>query len=180
MREFREEFEMRAVSYIHKELTEPPLHRLSPDGNGFDVVIAADTLWMSSTHALLLRSLLTLVSRQGRILLAAGYHSGIPCVRRFFDLCDQGIKGLGRLVPDEAAGPAGHLRDPNSLTNIVGVWEKNIPSGEIRPWKYKSAVSGTSEHQEGLGSIDERAQWCVMACLKWAPTAELKDFHHAK
>ncbi|CAO1618208.1 unnamed protein product [Parajaminaea phylloscopi] len=141
----------------------------SPSQKGFDLVIAADTLWISSTHSLLLHSLLTLVARHGRVLVAAGFHSGYPAVRRFFELCERGIKGLGKLVPDETAVPAEGAE--SCLTTIAGIWKKNTPTGEIAPWEPRRQLQDEGR-EDDMGSIEERAKWCVMACLKWMPLDE--------
>ncbi|CAO1616599.1 unnamed protein product [Sympodiomycopsis kandeliae] len=120
---------------------------------GYDVIIICDTLWVSSSHPLLIHSLLALLSKQSphaRIFLSAGFHTGRPCIQRFFDMCKQGTisesesGALGRLIPDENV-------------QFGGIWEKNVISGEIREWQ---------EDDLSMGDIQERAKWCVMAILK--------------
>lgn len=56
----------------------------------------------------------------------------------------------GRLIPDDEAG---------------GIWEKNVLTGATRQWSNGS----TLVDEESLGEIEERAKWCAMAVLKWAP-----------
>lgn len=120
----------------------------------FDRLIICDTLWVSSSHPLLIASLLHLISHtspHARVLVSAGFHTGRLCVRRFFELCAGGTGG--KLVADGDA--------PNG-----GIWEKNVITGEVRPWKGNAGAG--EEDGEGMGEIEERARWCVMAILKYA------------
>ena len=137
-------------SYVHLRNT-PRRH--SP--HGYDLVVICDTLWISSAHPSLIHSLCTLISKtnsEARILVSAGFHTGRPCVGRFFDLCAAG-SALGKLVPDEEAG---------------GIWEKNVLTGQERPFVAYADADEDAQARQLIG-IEERAKWCVMSALKWLP-----------
>lgn len=137
-----------------------PSHSYCPDG--FDRLIICDTLWIGPSHPLLLSSLLTLIHRQrGRVLVAAGFHSGVPCVQRFFQVCERGLSGLGRLVPDVDFG---------SGERSTGVWVRNVQTGQERRFRYRLEDNAKQEEEqdERMAALEERSKWCVMARLKWA------------
>lgn len=116
-------------------------------GGPYDVVLAADVLWVSSQHENLLDSICALLARRpdARCLVVAGYHTGRPATERFFLAAR--TRGL---VPD----PASHL---------AGMYERSI-FGEERACAVAAPASD-------LGDISARAQWVRVGCLQWAPTA---------
>lgn len=92
--------------------------------------------------------------------MAAGFHSGVPCVQRFFQVCERGLSGLGRLVPDVDFG-AGE--------RSTGVWVRNVQTGQERRFRYRLEDEAKQEEQdERMAALEERSKWCVMARLKWA------------
>lgn len=107
----------------------------------FDIVMAADVLWMSSQHTHLLHSVCALLKREpsARAIVVAGFHTGRPATARFFEAA----RAAG-LVPDEQA-PYG------------GMYERSV-FGEEKAWECDLS---------DMGDITERAKWVVIAILKW-------------
>jgi len=117
-------------------------------GGRYDVVLAADVLWVSSQHENLLDSICALLARQpgARCLVVAGYHTGRPATERFFLAAR--TRGL---VPDAA-------------THLGGMYERSI-FGEER------ACALSAAPDTDLGDISARAQWVRVGCLRWTPEA---------
>ncbi|WFD28974.1 nicotinamide N-methyltransferase [Malassezia nana] len=90
-------------------------------GGRYDVVLAADVLWVSSQHEHLLDSISALLTRHAnaRCLVAAGYHTGRPATERFF----------------LAARARGLVPDP--LSHLGGLYERSI-FGEERALRARS------------------------------------------
>ncbi|PWN53314.1 hypothetical protein IE53DRAFT_408769 [Violaceomyces palustris] len=121
--------------------------------DGFDLVLAADVLWVSSSHPLLISSLRSLLGRRSdsRILLVAGFHTGVPAVTRFFrslsspardrDSKDGQVEGeeggAGEVSQDEDARAAREGRWnrilPDWESKFGGIWERDVEGNE-RPW----------------------------------------------
>ncbi|PWY99114.1 hypothetical protein BCV70DRAFT_163578 [Testicularia cyperi] len=145
----------------------------SPGDQGFDIVLAADVLWVSSAHPLLIQSIRKLLkrSRGARCVLVAGFHTGRPAVRRFFLQLAQEVVDLD----PERAG-AGIL--PDWQAKHGGIWERNVDGSE-RPWSTgwipsktqlrPSIPDGSWAHDdEDMGDISDRGSWVVVASLRWA------------
>ncbi|SPO23257.1 related to NNT1 - putative nicotinamide N-methyltransferase [Ustilago trichophora] len=149
---------------------------------GYDLVLAADVLWVSSAHPLLIHSIRKLLKRksEARCVLIAGFHTGQPAVRRFFaqlaqcaDENDETLKDGRRvgIVPDWEEEKFG------------GIWERNI-DGSCRAWSgaavprkadYDARVGirtlpedTKEEAEEEMGDIGDRGSWVVVASLRWA------------
>ncbi|GAC96205.1 hypothetical protein PHSY_003785 [Pseudozyma hubeiensis SY62] len=146
---------------------------------GYDLVLAADVLWVSSAHPLLIHSIRKLLKRDrdARCALIAGFHTGRPAVRRFFlqlaqpansddAKLEQGRKGA--IIPDWEEDTFG------------GLWERNI-DGSRRPWsgapmpcKSNHDANSYSDNaedvgaEEEMGDISDRGSWVVVASLRWA------------
>jgi len=116
--------------------------RLGKEAGPFDMVVAADVLWVSSQHENLLHSICALLARTptARLLLVAGFHTGRPATARFF----------------AAAKEAGLVPDPH--TRHGGMYERSI-FGDEKAW-YPT--------ESDMGDISERSRWVVVACLGWA------------
>lgn len=52
----------------------------------FDIILLADTLWMSHQHANLLDDLRYFLKKEAKVLGCAGFHSGKQVVSNFFDI----------------------------------------------------------------------------------------------
>lgn len=117
-----------------------PSSALCEDGQ-YDIVLAADVLWVSSQHENLLHSICALLRRDAaaRCIVVAGFHTGRPATARFF----------------EAARTRGLALDVEAPFH--GWYERSF-RGEERAW----------QGAEDMGDISERGQWVVVACLKWA------------
>lgn len=116
--------------------------RLGKEAGPFDMVVAADVLWVSSQHENLLHSICALLARTptARLLLVAGFHTGRPATARFF----------------AAAKEAGLVPDPH--TRHGGMYERSI-FGDEKAW---------DPTESDMGDISERSRWVVVACLGWA------------
>lgn len=91
----------RVVPYAWGSDTAPLLQSQNADSDpipGFDVVIAADTLWDRDTHQILIRSLQNSLKRcpHARIYLVAGLHTGRYVIHTFY----KRILGAGLLAEE--------------------------------------------------------------------------------
>lgn len=149
---------------------------------GYDLVLAADVLWVSSAHPLLIHSIRKLLKRdrEARCVLIAGFHTGRPAVRRFFLQLAQPVnEDVPRLEDGRRAGIVPDWEEEK----FGGIWERNI-DGSQRAWS-AGAVPRESEYDAGLGSralnddsaeeqeeemgdISDRGSWVVVASLRWA------------
>lgn len=114
----------------------------------FDVVLAADVLWVSSQHAALLRSVAALLAPGGRFVLVAGFHTGRPAITRFL----------------RRAAAAGLVPDPSAA--FGGLYERSF-QGAVRAWQ-GAAIAGADADapaDEEMGDVGERAKWVVVATL---------------
>ncbi len=106
---------------------------------GFDVVLAADTLWNSDTHSIFIQTLrLTLKrSRHARVQLVAGLHTGRYVLQTFLNL----ISAAG-FVAEELK-------------------ERRVGSVEERPWSVKHA-EGEDEQERRRWVIWMVFKWCEL------------------
>ena len=112
----------------------------------FDVVLAADVLWVSSQHAALLRSVAALLAAGGQFVLVAGFHTGRPAITRFLRRA-----AAAGLVPDESAA-------------FGGLYERSF-QGAVRAWQ---GAALDRDDDEEMGDVGERAKWVVVATLRRA------------
>ncbi len=129
-------------------------------GGGYDVVLAADVLWVSSAHPLLIHSIRALLKRDrnARCVLIAGFHTGRPAVRRFFvQLAQADTTGDATLADGRCAGIVPDWEE----ASYGGIWERNI-DGVTRAY---------SDTEDDMGDISDRGSWVVVASLRWADLA---------
>ncbi|TKY87155.1 hypothetical protein EX895_003832 [Sporisorium graminicola] len=146
---------------------------------GYDVVLAADVLWVSSAHPLLIHSIRKLLKRDrnARCVLIAGFHTGRPAVRRFFvQLAQPADSNDTSLDRERKAGIVPDWQD----TEFGGICERNV-DGSQRAWSgapvpskadYDKGKLTSFESEEGameeMGDISDRGSWVVVASLRWA------------
>lgn len=148
---------------------------------GYDLVLAADVLWVSSAHPLLIHSIRKLLkrNRSARCVLIAGFHTGRPAVRRFFFQLAQPADDKDTTLSDGRA--AGIIPDWEE-ESFGGIWERHI-DGSRRAWSgapmprrsdYRAGASSASADEdchngeEEMGDISGRGSWIVVASLRWA------------
>ncbi|SNX83119.1 related to NNT1 - putative nicotinamide N-methyltransferase [Melanopsichium pennsylvanicum] len=147
---------------------------------GYDLVLAADVLWVSSAHPLLIHSIRKLLkrNRNARCVLIAGFHTGRPAVRRFFVQLAQASSEDKHTLEDEIR--AGVVPDWEE-EKFGGIWERNI-DGTQRAWFGGSVPIKADHHtrlagkvnwakeevEEEMGDISDRGSWVVVASLRWA------------
>ncbi|KAF6767133.1 Nicotinamide N-methyltransferase-like protein [Kalmanozyma brasiliensis GHG001] len=146
---------------------------------GYDLVLAADVLWVSSAHPLLIHSIRKLLKRDrdARCVLIAGFHTGRPAVRRFFFQLAQPADQHDASLKEERK--AGILPDWQE-TAFGGLWERNVEgverawAGASMPSKAVYDVNGAvkdadaGQEEEEMGDISGRGSWVVVASLRWA------------
>ncbi|SPC67028.1 related to NNT1 - putative nicotinamide N-methyltransferase [Ustilago sp. UG-2017b] len=152
--------------------------------SGYDVVLAADVLWVSSAHPLLIHSIRKMLKRgrNARCVLIAGFHTGRPAVRRFFVQLAQ--RAAANDASLEQGRQAGIVPDWEEM-RFGGIWERNI-DGSQRAWTgatiphkpdydagstsrtLSDDVNKEPEAEEEMGDISDRGSWVVVACLRWA------------
>lgn len=95
--------------------------------NGFDIVLAADTLWNSETHQILTDTLLRILRRSpdARAHLIAGLHTGRWTLKRFLDLALENGFQISSVVE--------HSVNDNAITRA---WEAEREDAEVerRRW----------------------------------------------
>lgn len=163
----------------------------SVDLPGYDLVLTADVLWVSSAHPLLIHSIRKLLrrDRDARCILIAGFHTGRPAVRRFFLQLAQPAADANVSSSLGGGRTAGIVPDWEERT-FGGIWERNI-DGTQRAWSaghvprktdYDAGLSSNSlkdeskevqhqqeqVHEEEMGDISDRGSWVVVASLRWA------------
>ncbi|SPO21949.1 related to NNT1 - putative nicotinamide N-methyltransferase [Ustilago trichophora] len=167
-----ESFVLAASSTSSNETTE----------SGYDLVLAADVLWVSSAHPLLIHSIRKLLKRrrEARCVLIAGFHTGRPAVRRFFvQLAQRADENDATLEEGRRAGIVPDWEEDK----FGGIWERNI-DGSCRAWS-GAAVPRKADYDDGVGTntleedakedaeeemgdISDRGSWVVVASLRWA------------
>lgn len=149
---------------------------------GYDLVLAADVLWVSSAHPLLIHSIRKLLKRrsEARCVLIAGFHTGRPAVRRFFvQLAQRADENDATLEEGRRSGIVPDWEEDK----FGGIWERNI-DGSCRAWSgaavprradydaragIKLVAEDTKEEaEEEMGDIGDRGSWVVVASLRWA------------
>lgn len=151
---------------------------------GYDLVLAADVLWVSSAHPLLIQSIRKMLKRDrnARCVLIAGFHTGRPAVRRFFVQLARPDDGNDSSL--EQGRQSGIIPDWEE-ERFGGIWERNI-DGSQRAWAsakiptkvdydagsaIKTLVDDAneeSEAEEEMGDISDRGSWVVVTSLRWA------------
>ena len=146
--------------------------------SGYDLVLAADVLWVSSAHPLLIQSIRKLLKRdrRARCVLIAGFHTGRPAVRRFFvQLARPANRGDETLEAERLAGIIPDWEEDS----FGGVWERNIDGSrrawvgarlpskadDVRDWNEDGQGQGVEEE---MGDISDRGSWVVVSSLRWA------------
>ena len=147
--------------------------------SGYDLVLAADVLWVSSAHPLLIHSIRKLLkrSRNARCVLIAGFHTGRPAVRRFFvQLAQSADTHDATLDQGRTAGIVPDWEEER----FGGIWERSI-DGSQRAWSGAPvprkadnsagstpvALVDTEQEEEEMGDISDRGSWVVVASLRW-------------
>lgn len=134
--------------------------QLSPHASGFELILCADVLWLSSSHAALLQTIKTLLTKSSsaRVLVLSGFHTGRRALTSFF----------------RRAAEAGLCGDCDGST----IYEYNVATQAKRPWSGRTAFplgqhkSGTvAEDEEGEDNMDdytERTKWLLHVSLGWS------------
>ncbi len=120
-------------------------------GHGFDLILAADTLWNSDFHTKFLDTLGTLLRRDAdaRIHLVAGFHTGRFMIQRFLDaITSQTLEpGFERL-------------------EVAHVEERMVTSA--LPHSPKGAKSKVWDPRREDYDPKERRKWVVWIVLRWS------------
>ena len=84
-----------------------PAALLGNAGEGFDIIIAADTLWNSSLHAAFIKTLLKALSpiSSARVHLVAGLHTGRYTIRSFLNAAQEAGFEVESVCEMEIKGP---------------------------------------------------------------------------
>lgn len=177
--EARKRVQVMGLGWGNAQEEESVLAASSSALEGYDVVLAADVLWVSSAHPLLIHSIRKLLKRDqaARCILIAGFHTGRPAVRRFFvqlaqpapssdDSLEQ-ERGAG-IVPDWQDGEFGGICQRN-VDGTQRAWsgapvprKADLDEGEL------ARFEGDGGAEEEMGDISDRGSWVVVAALRWA------------
>ncbi|UZJ55036.1 hypothetical protein CBS101457_004356 [Exobasidium rhododendri] len=151
------------VSYVLRD---------SPDSSGYDLILCADVLWLSSSHAALLRTIRRLLKRsdKSRIVLLSGFHTGRRALLAFYRLA----AGTGLCCDWERKDE--------------GVFEYNVTTKLKRPWSGKCSFpcsqrksdEATEIEREGdedndddnMDDYTERTKWLLFVSLRWSASAQ--------
>lgn len=134
----------------------------SPQSKGYNLILCADVLWLSSSHSSLLKTVYSLLERAtiSRVLVLSGFHTGRRVLLAFF--CQAIRLGLCADWEDENGG----------------VSEYNVITQKSRPWSAKtpfptrkSANNTIENDQDDIDEMDdytERTKWLLYVSLRWA------------
>lgn len=134
----------------------------SPQSKGYNLILCADVLWLSSCHSSLLKTITTLMERSSssRVLVLSGFHTGRRALTAFFHRAIQ--VGLS----------------PDWHDNNGGVLEYNVITRKVRPWSARKqfptkeqadekAVNDENDIDE-MDDYTERTKWLLYVSLRWA------------
>ncbi|PWN41123.1 hypothetical protein IE81DRAFT_324845 [Ceraceosorus guamensis] len=142
-------------------------------GTGFDVILAADTLWLTDQHPLLLQTFRRLLKREKNavILLAFGFHTGPFAALKFLKLAAEAGLVVGRMKEEEqesskSTDESTSSHDANAMARWL-VRQTRPGSGDeggatlydVREWK---------GGEEETDAIEHRGHWSAIVCLRWS------------
>ncbi|KAG0000390.1 hypothetical protein BGZ65_004409, partial [Modicella reniformis] len=70
------------------------MSNVTEEGQGYDWILLADTLWVSEGHATLLMSCCSVLNKTGKILVCCGLHTGYNTIKRFLSLARSDAYGF--------------------------------------------------------------------------------------
>lgn len=123
---------------------------LTSGERGFDIILAADTLWNSSLHDIFAQTLGRLLRRtkSARAHLVAGLHTGRHAISRFLQIVSE-----TRSEPERAQDTGSRL-----LTlRVLQIMEMEVETGRKRKWK-------VDREGEDYG---DRRRWLAWIVLAW-------------
>jgi nicotinamide N-methyltransferase len=140
------------VAYILQE---------SPQSEGYDLILCADTLWLSDFHAPLLETICRLLKRSSssRVVLLSGFHTGRRVLTTFYRRALE--VGLCSDWP----------LDNESVFEYNAVTRTSRPWSSIIPFPAIDQVSNTQSDEQLDDNMDdytERTKWLLYVALRWA------------
>lgn len=140
--------------------------------HGFDRILCADVLWLSSSHEPLLRTIRALLARTptARCIVVSGFHTGRRAITHFFRLA----------ASSEEPNQQSALVPSTESNGIPTVFEYNVVTKATRAWSGKSTfldglLHGPTERegmedesQDSMDDYTERAKWLSYVSLQWA------------
>jgi nicotinamide N-methyltransferase len=138
--------------------------RRSPNSEGYDLILCADVLWLSSSHADLLETVQKLLrkSSSSRILLLSGFHTGRRALSAFFSramdadlLCDWDREDGG-------------VFEYNVVTDEKRSWSGRIPFPVERQSNDSASDQNEREEEDNMDDYTERTKWLLFVSLRWS------------
>ncbi len=143
-REARERVQVLGLGWGNADEEERVFAASSPSNpnarDGYDIVLAADVLWVSSAHPLLIHSIRRLLKRDraARCVLIAGFHTGRPAVRRFFiQLAEPADEGDATLEHERRAGMVPDWQESCTAASGSATSTDRSVLGRVRPCRAK-------------------------------------------
>ncbi|EJC99973.1 uncharacterized protein FOMMEDRAFT_92330 [Fomitiporia mediterranea MF3/22] len=129
-----------------------PPHNGSAGPEGFDLIIAADTLWNASLHEAFAQTLYSALRRtvEARIHLVAGLHTGRYTLAGF-------IRTVQSINPLEENGAKGDSMQTRPRLGVVNISEREVNGSGVREW----------EEGRQFEDDSERRRWVVWIVLGW-------------
>lgn len=143
--------------------------------DGFERILGADLLWLSSSHAALLNAIHTLLSHSpsARCILLSGFHTGRRALSHFFRLATTTtITANGRerklvVSTDEHGSP--RVAEYNVVTGCLRHWTgvSSFPLGGETP-SDNCAHEDEESAEDNMDDHSERTKWLLYVSLQWA------------
>lgn len=132
----------------------------SSQAQGYDLILCADTLWLSDFHAPLLETICQLLKKSSasRVILLSGFHTGRRALIAFYN---RAIK-VG-LCTDSEQRHKGIL-EYNAVTRTSRPWSSSIPF----PTRDQQSEDEYSQHVDNMDDYTERTKWLLHVTLRWA------------
>ncbi|CEH14538.1 Predicted methyltransferase [Ceraceosorus bombacis] len=150
---------------------------------GFDVILAADTLWLTDQHPLLLHTFRRLLKpeKNAVILLAFGFHTGPFTALKFLELAAEAGLVVGRMKEEEQESSKAVDESTSSHdANAMAKWlvrqtrpgsedEDDATLYDVREWK---------GGEEETDAIQHRGHWSAIVCLRWSGEVLSSNVNH--
>lgn len=138
----------------------------SPLSDGYDLILCADTLWLSDFHTPLLDTICRLLkrSKSSRVVLLSGFHTGRRVLTAFYRRAvEAGLCG------DPAEGVTCNVFEYNAVTRTTRPWSSAVPF----PAPNEIIDTHNDQLEDNMDDYTERTKWLLFVALRWT------DVRHA-
>lgn len=132
---------------------------------GFERILCADVLWLSSSHLPLLNTIRSMLAKTStsKCIIVSGFHTGRRAISSFFAMaCARHDSQSMHLIPSK------------DVHGNPIVFEFNVVTNQARQWTGKRSFLSTEdqdfdmkEEQDNMDDFTERTKWLLYVCLEW-------------